>query len=121
MDDFGVKLVGEEHTLHLKQTLEENYTLTTEWDGKGYTGIILDWNYKIRQVHLSMPGYVRKVLKQFGQKTQKKQDQPYPSAPIRYGSKKQYAMQQLTAPLMDKNGKNTFRKYVESSYFLGEQ
>ena len=30
VDDFGVKCVGETHTLHLKQTLEENYTVTTE-------------------------------------------------------------------------------------------
>ena len=29
VDDFGVKYVGKEHTLHLKQTIEENYTLTS--------------------------------------------------------------------------------------------
>jgi len=27
VDDFGVKYVGKEYTMHLKQTLEENYTL----------------------------------------------------------------------------------------------
>ena len=32
-----------------------------------------------------------KALKQFKHKLQKKQHQPYPSAPIIYGSKKQYA------------------------------
>ena len=30
VDDFGVKYVGKEHAMHLKQTLEENYTVTTE-------------------------------------------------------------------------------------------
>ena len=34
VDDFGVKYVGEKYTLHLKQTLEENYEVTTEWYGK---------------------------------------------------------------------------------------
>ena len=33
VDDFGVKYVGEKHALHLKKTLEENYKVTTEWDG----------------------------------------------------------------------------------------
>ena len=28
IDDFGVKYVGKEHALHLKQTLEENYKVT---------------------------------------------------------------------------------------------
>ena len=63
VDDFGVKYVGEKHALHLKQTLEEKYTVTTEWDGKRYIGITLGWDYTRRKVHLSMPGYVEKALK----------------------------------------------------------
>ena len=35
VDDFGVKYVREKHALHLKHTLKENYTITTEWYGKG--------------------------------------------------------------------------------------
>ena len=42
LDNFGVKYVGEKHALHLKQTLEENYKVTTEWDGTRYIGIALD-------------------------------------------------------------------------------
>ncbi len=62
VDNFGVKFVGEEHTLQLKQTLKENYKVTLEWDGQRYIGIALDWDYKRRQVHLSMPGYIKKAL-----------------------------------------------------------
>ena len=65
VDDFGVKYVGKEHALHLKQTLTADYAVTTEWDGKRYIGITLDWDYKRRQVHLSMPGYIQKAIKQF--------------------------------------------------------
>ena len=32
IDNYGVKCVGKEHALHLKQTLEENYKVTLEWD-----------------------------------------------------------------------------------------
>ena len=42
VNDFGVKYVGKEHTLHLKATLEDNYGVTTGWDGKRYIGINLD-------------------------------------------------------------------------------
>ena len=33
VDNFEVKYMGEEHSIHLKNTIEENYTVTTEWDG----------------------------------------------------------------------------------------
>ena len=46
VDDFGVKYVGKEHALHLKAALEDNYKVTTGWDGKRYIGITLDWDYK---------------------------------------------------------------------------
>ena len=105
VDDFGVKYVGEEHVLHLKQTLENDYSVTTEWEGKRYIGITLNWDYKQRQVHLSMPGYVKKALKQFQHVMTKEQQQPFPSAPIKYGAKTQYATQESTAPPLDKNGK----------------
>ena len=91
VDNFGVKYVGEEHVIHLKHAIEKKYTVTSEWDGQRYIGITLDWDYKRRQVHLSMPQYVTKALNQFNYKLHKKQHQPYPSTPIIYGAKKQYA------------------------------
>ena len=42
VDNFGVKYVGKEHATHLKNTIEENYTVTTEWNGRRYIGITLD-------------------------------------------------------------------------------
>ena len=42
VDDFGVKYVGKEHALQLKQTIEDNYTVTSEWDGRRYIGITLE-------------------------------------------------------------------------------
>ena len=52
-----------------------------------------------------MPNYVRKALKQFQHKLKKKQHQPFPNANIIYGAKKQYATEQSSAPLLDKEGK----------------
>ncbi|KAL7525681.1 hypothetical protein ACHAXR_001112 [Thalassiosira sp. AJA248-18] len=56
VDNFGVKYIGEEPAIHLKDTLEGHYKVTNDWTGNRYIGISLDWDYKRRQVHLSMPG-----------------------------------------------------------------
>ncbi len=101
MDDFGVKYVGKEHAQHLKNTFEEHYKLTCDWTGTQYIGITLDWDYNKQQVHLSMPNYVKKAVQQFQHIAGKLQHSPYPSVPIQYGAKKQYATQELKAPLLD--------------------
>ena len=46
VNDFRVKYVGEEHTMHLDKVPEEKYTITTEWEGRSYIGTTLDWDYK---------------------------------------------------------------------------
>jgi hypothetical protein len=105
VDDFGVKYEGEEHAKHLKNTLKEHYKLTWDWTGTQYIGITLDWDYKKHQVHLSMPNYMKKALKQFHRIAGKLQHSPYPSVPIQYDAKKQYATQESNAPLLDDKAK----------------
>ena len=58
VDDFGVKYVGEEHARHLEHAIiQSGYRLKSDWTGKKYIGITLDWDYAQREVHLTMPGY----------------------------------------------------------------
>ena len=42
VNNVGVKYIEEEHALHLKAALEENYILTTEWEDRRSIGIILE-------------------------------------------------------------------------------
>jgi hypothetical protein len=67
-----------------------------------------------------MPGYIMKVLKQFKHKQHTKQHQPYPSAIIKYGAKKQYATPQSTSPLLDKHGKKFIQQVCGNFLFLGQ-
>jgi hypothetical protein len=62
VDDFGIKYVGREHADHLLQCLSKHYKVSTDWEGKRYCGITLDWNYPHEWVELSMPGYVKEAL-----------------------------------------------------------
>ncbi len=71
VDHFSIKYVGKEHAQHLKNALKEHCKLTCDWTGKQYIRITLDWDYNKCHVHLSMPNYVQKALKQFQHKTSK--------------------------------------------------
>jgi hypothetical protein len=55
VDNFGVKYAGKQHADHLFHALEEHYEAATNWDGKLYCGLTLDWNYKTRTVDTPTP------------------------------------------------------------------
>lgn len=76
VDDFGIKYVGKEAAQCLIDVLKENYTISVDQEEKKYMGLTLDWNYDRREVHLTMPGYVEKALKQFGHRKPKKKTRP---------------------------------------------
>ena len=66
-----------------------------------------------------MPGYVKKALKQFQHELRKQQQQPFPTVPIKYGAKKQYATQESKAPLLDAKGKKFIQQVCGKFLFLG--
>ena len=41
-DDFEVKYVGKEHTIHLITVHKEHYAISEDWEGKKYVGITFD-------------------------------------------------------------------------------
>ena len=111
---------GIEHAQHLKETLEIDYTVTCDWEGKRHIGITIDWDYKHRQVHLSMPGYVQTALNQFQHLAPRRpQHAPFPCARINYGAKKQYATTPSTAPAIDAKNKKYIQRVCGKLLFLG--
>jgi hypothetical protein len=103
VDDFAVKYVGKHHAEHLRKALLQSYELTTEWEGKVYSCMSLQWDYKKIIYNISMPGYFSNVLSKFQhdapnhpQRTRSKYIMPV------YGAKTQYATQDETPPLTAK-------------------
>jgi hypothetical protein len=41
-----VKYVGKQHAYHLRDAMLRSYVVTTDWEGKIYSGMTLQWNYK---------------------------------------------------------------------------
>jgi hypothetical protein len=121
IDDFGVKYVGQEHAEHLMLVIKQHYECKADWTGEQYIGIHLAWDYDNGRVHLYMPGYVQKALKQFQHIFTKKQNQPFPHTPIKYGAKTQYATRHLLRLLLPKKKRNSSSKYVANFYSTDEQ
>jgi hypothetical protein len=103
VDDFSVKYVTKADAYHLRNALLRHYEITTDWDGKVYSGIIFEWDYNKHTCDISMPGYILNVLNKFQHHTPKA-PQHTPSryfTPV-YGAKMQYVTQDETPPLSDK-------------------
>ena len=47
---------------HLHAAISEFYDFKLDWEGKQHVGIALDWNYSLRTLKCSMPGYVEAAL-----------------------------------------------------------
>ena len=62
VDEFGVKYVGKQHAYHLINSIQENYQVSTYWEGQRYCDISIKWKYEKQVVDLSMPGYIQAEL-----------------------------------------------------------
>jgi hypothetical protein len=66
VDDFGVKNMSKDDVDHLIASIKKNYMLTEDWTGNLYCGIQLHWDYTGWTVNISMPGYIKKKLQEYG-------------------------------------------------------
>ena len=110
VDDFGVKYVGKEHVEHLIKVLKADYEIEEDWEGKKYVGLTFDWDYKKREVHVSMPDYVQKALHRFQHdKPNRRQQQPHKHNKPNYGAKQQYVEVESKEPILSDEDK----KYIQ--------
>ena len=108
-----MKYVGKQHVEHLLAVLRSDYKISTDWSGKRYIGLDLDWDYANKKVHLSMLQYVTNALKRFNHKCpHKPQDQPYPHVKPNYGAKAQYAADADASPLLSPEDKKFVQEVV---------
>ena len=103
VDDFGIKYESEDDAQHLIDSLTPFYEIKVDKEGERFIGLTMEWDYKQREVHISMPGYVEKALARFQwRKPKKPQHQPHPHVPIVYGAKKQTSQPEDSSPRLDR-------------------
>ena len=101
--------MGKEHAPHLLKTLDQNYKITTDWEGTKFTGTDFAWDYNARHAkricRTFMDGYIKRVLLKYGH--------PRPSKPqlslhkhreVIYGAKEQLNPEDNTSPPLDNQG-----------------
>jgi hypothetical protein len=105
VDDFGVKYVSREHAEHLMAWIKNNYNISSNWNGRAYCGLTLDWDYKNRTVDLSMPGYIKAALHKYQHAAPVRPEHtPHTQNPPIYGAKTQYVEDKTASPaLSDKD------------------
>ena len=120
VDDFGVKYVGKENADHLIDALNSKYKITTDWDGRLYCGIQLDWNYDARWVDLSMPDYIKEMRHKFQHSTPSRLEHaPYRWNRPTYGPGPQLTEPEDDSPPLDAKGINEIQQIVGSSLYYG--
>jgi hypothetical protein len=120
VDDFGVKYINKDDVTHLLDILQKDYDVDTDWDGTRYLGLTLDWDYKGRRVHLSMPGYIKKALVRFGHKAPTKpQHQPHQHTVPTYGATVQYAKAADTSKVLSKEDKTYIQQVIGTLLYYG--
>jgi len=112
VDDFGVQYNGKGHAEHLAQCLTEKYTCTTDWSGRNFIGLQLDWDYDKGIVDLSMPGYVAKASQRFNHAATKRQDAPHPHKEPQYGVRVQLTDEIDDSPGLNKDDKLTLQEVI---------
>lgn len=90
VDDFGIKYMNNEDLIHLLSTLQANYGVTVDKEGRNFCGLTIDWNYKQGYVDISIPGYIEKVLLKYQHPKPKRPEfSPHKHVEPVYGAKQQ--------------------------------
>jgi hypothetical protein len=119
VDNFGIKYIGEEHAQHLRQAVQKYYMCLFKKEGDGHCRLPIKWDYASKKVHLLMPTYVEKALKQFQPPPPiVPQDQLHQHIKTMYGAKVQHANPPNTSPPLDKAGKKFIQEVTGVFLYL---
>ena len=88
VDDFGIKVEGNNHANHLVSTLKKHCDITVDWKGELFIGIKRKWDYDKRTLDTHIPNFVPKSLHKYQHaKPKRPQHAPAKAVPIHYGSR----------------------------------
>jgi len=113
VDDFGVKYSNRADLDHLNQALQTKYTTTSDFTGTLYCGLTLKWNYQLRYVDISMPGYIEKALQRFKLPSPyKQQHSPHAHINPKYGARVQFTAPPDTSPRLSPKETTTIQEVI---------
>ena len=122
VEDFGIKYYNKLNAQHLLDTICQTYKYTTDWEGKKYCGLALNWQYSDGYLDISMPDYVKKMhLKLQHQPQVTPKYSPHAHVPINYATKHtlQYASAPDSALFLTPTGTKYIQFFTASHLYYG--
>jgi hypothetical protein len=111
VDDFGVKYVCREHAEHLMACIKKSYNISSDWNGRAYCGLTLEWDYKNRTVDLSMPVYIKAALYKYQHAAPARPEHALHTwNPPIYGAKMQFVNDETISPTLSDKDVNKLQK-----------
>ncbi len=102
--NFGIKYINNNNINHLITSLKTTYNIVEDWTGDLYCGIALDWDYFNKTVDISMPGYIKKKIQDYGHLLPgRMQKCPYLPELKKFGSNAQVPLPPNDTPKLDAN------------------
>ena len=115
VDDFGVKYANKDDVEYFMTSLQSTYKLTADWTGDLYCVITLGWDYNMRYVDISMPGYIKKKLQEYGHVVPNRlQSCPYAPEPKKFEATAQAPAPPNDTPKLNDAGIKRVQKIVGS-------
>lgn len=91
VDNFGIKYFTKTDLNCLITSLQANYKITSDFSGRNYCGLIINWDYMRSFVDISMLRYIPKALEKFQHHPVTPKYLPHPYHQPNYGAKIKYA------------------------------
>ena len=99
--------------------LQKHYSVTEDWEGERYIGMLPLVGTEGGKVHVTMPGCVARALSEFQHKTQRKEkDVPYDTAPRKYGAASQEVDAPITSSPISKINHQFIQKVTENVMYI---
>jgi hypothetical protein len=91
--------------------IKKNYNISSDWNGRAYCGLTLDWDYENRTVYLSMPGYIKSALRKYQHAAPARPEHaPHTWNPPIYGAKTQFVGDETISPALSDKDANKLQQ-----------
>jgi len=118
VDDFDVEYVGIEPLLSI---LKKFHGVQFNMAGDKFAGINIKWDYANCRCRISMPGYIKNLLKKFKHPCPTKRClSPYKCLPISYGAKAQLTPEADSSEPLNKHRKHRIQEIVGSLLYYAQ-
>ena len=95
------------------------YEVTEDWEGEQYIGMHIRWDYPGKKIHLAMPGYAEKALREFlHEHPRQKQYSPFSCAQKKYGKEAQMIEDKPEPPPLSKVEQKFIQKVTGKFLYL---